>query len=101
MPHTFAGVRERLSSPGYLPPHRRGLWSMSGGRCFWCDRTMNLNGDWFAPGFMTIDHVHTKQSGLPRELKIAACRSCNSERGGMTAEEYWQVWAQRLNRVAA
>jgi len=99
-PFTYSGIRfEMLSTRGTLPPDREVLWRMSGGRCFWCDRKMNIAGNPSGDVFFTVDHVYPRGQvprGQSRHSKIAACRRCNNERGSMHAESYFQIWAVRL-----
>lgn len=101
---TYSGIRfEMLQQRGTLPADRDVLWRMSGGRCFWCDRTMNASGNPTANLYFTTDHVWPRgqaPKGVSRHMKLAACRRCNNERGSMPAEQYWQIWADRLAGVA-
>lgn len=90
--------RELTKQQGKMPTDRIVLWRMTGGRCFWCDGAMNLNGDPLSPRYMTIDHLHTRGSGLYNpKAKMASCRSCNEERGALPASVYWEIWAHRLS----
>lgn len=97
MSGVFGHIHATMAAPGYSPPDRRVLWEMSGGRCFWCDTPMFPGGSPVHPRFFTVDHLHSRrEAGMNRKLKIAACRQCNVDRGGKSAELYWRIWAERL-----
>ena len=97
-PVTFDEHRIALAHRGYTPPDRVTLWNMSRGRCFWCDGTMAMAGDPNASDYLTVDHVVPRPVEVRalRQLKVAACRRCNTERANSSADDYFALWSARL-----
>lgn len=100
-PHTFLGVQRRMTRGGRVPKLRSVLHAQFGGRCFWCDGTVLLEGAPNDPRYMTRDHVHSRHEPTMRiaGMFVAACRACNHERGALRAEDYWRWWSRRLERL--
>ena len=85
----------RFKARGYRSPvaHRMAylLWR-DGFHCYWCGRLLDV--DVWAPKLrtrnsITIDHVRPQSRGGPNSLGnyALACRSCNSIKGDLPADE--------------
>lgn len=70
--------------PKPVPRRRREVFEKSAGRCFYCGKTLTLDGKWH------IEHQMPRALMGPDELPnlVAACVPCNLAKGDKTALEF-------------
>lgn len=86
---------------------REAVWSITGGRCFYCDTELVKSGpiDVGAPGargnIFHIDHIVPKDAGGPDHLSnyVPACHSCNSSKGAKSYVEFTRKRQTQLSVI--
>lgn len=80
-----------LSVPSVLSGARLEVYERDGFRCVYCGSADNL----------TIDHLHPRSRGGSNEVDnlATACKSCNSQKGAKTREEY-EAWLSKKAQSA-
>lgn len=79
MPVPEAGAKTKN-----VPRRRREVFDKSNGKCFYCGKTLTLDGKWH------IEHQMPRALMGPDELPnlVAACAPCNLAKGDRTAFEF-------------
>lgn len=72
------------AKPKPVPRRRREVFEKSAGRCFYCGKTLTLDGTWH------VEHAKPRALGGGDDLLnlVAACAPCNLAKGSRTALEY-------------
>lgn len=75
---------EPVVLPKQVPRRRREVFEKSDGRCFYCGKTLKLDGRWH------VEHQMPRALAGPDELPnlVAACVPCNLAKGDKTALEF-------------
>lgn len=65
------------------------LYQKQRGRCHYCKRSMNFGGG--GPSHVTRDHVVPRAlGGKDAGNLVAACVTCNQQKGCMSAGDFWR-----------
>lgn len=62
------------------------IWKKTNGRCAYCGKRLNA----FEPAGYTHDHIEAQHMGGGHETEnlVPCCKSCNSQKGKKTVDEY-------------
>lgn len=96
-PHHKRKNRQPLSQE-----RKRDVWSMTGGRCFYCGRNTNPFSTF------TVDHIVPVSRGGSSDLMnlVPCCRTCNIKKGTQLLDEWntsqplWCYSAEYTNEYA-
>jgi 5-methylcytosine-specific restriction endonuclease McrA len=74
------------NTPNYKKNYRMIIWKKCSKKCFYCSKKLNF-------GEMTIDHILPKSRGGSnhKRNKVAACAECNSRKGNLLLDEFYQL----------
>lgn len=69
------------------------IWSRTGGRCAYCAKPLNP----FQKNGLTYDHIEPQSAGGGHETQnlYLCCKSCNSQKGKKSVEEYREYLKQK------
>ena len=81
---------------------REAVWSITGGRCFYCDRgPIDVGAPGTRGNIFHIDHIVPKDAGGPDHLSnyVPACHSCNSSKGAKSYVEFTRKRQTQLSVI--